>query len=64
MESAVLDILSGEMTALQVAERLGHPTPREVVPTLNSLHGDGRVSKRVDAGHDGEGPPIVRWRSA
>jgi hypothetical protein len=53
----VLDAIEGRMTAAQIAEKLGHPSPREVVPILNELQGEGRVVRRVAL----EGIPVARW---
>lgn len=60
MEDAVL-VLVGEMTAMQIAGHVGHTTPREVVPCLNVLLRSGRISRRVDAGPEGEDSPVARW---
>lgn len=59
--ATVLSVLDGEMTALQMAKRLGELTPRHVVPALNELRAEGRVSRRVTAGPDDE-RPVARWR--
>jgi predicted Rossmann fold nucleotide-binding protein DprA/Smf involved in DNA uptake len=54
----LLDNLSGQMTAKQLADRSGI-TVREAVLGLCTLQEEGRVLRKVDA----EGSPVVRWRA-
>lgn len=60
--ATVLPALSGQMTAMQLAERLGETTPKRVVPTLNELREEGLVIRRITSDDKGN-RPIARWRS-
>jgi predicted Rossmann fold nucleotide-binding protein DprA/Smf involved in DNA uptake len=54
----LLDNLTGQMTAQQLADRTGLSV-RDTVLALCTLRDEGRVVRRVDV----EGAPVARWRA-